>query len=194
MVKIAPPFVLGSPRIGQVEQLAGRERKAQLARVQIARQGASCRAADRNGAGRAAKNDQRGVDTRAGVLLADAGHTRRRTTGVLDEEAADVRTVFIPAADVHNRRGSRRKACSSRILREEAATFVVAEDVAVELVRTALGDGVDRAARQTAVLGRQTTGHDFNFLYEVRIEALALLAKADRGRVQTVDDVLVLGA
>jgi hypothetical protein len=64
----------------------------------------------------------------------------------------------------------------------------------VELVRSALRDGVDRAAGQTAILGRETTSHDFDFLHEVRIEALALLAKADRGRIQTVDDVLVLSA
>ena len=63
-----------------------------------------------------------------------------------------------------------------------------------EHVAAALGDDVDDAAGHAAVFGGQTAGLHFDFLHEVEVERLALVAQLDAGRVEAVDDVLVFRA
>ena len=77
--------------------------------------------------------------------------------------------------------------------RQEAA-FGEPEERAAKGVAAALRDDVDDAARHPAVLGRQAAGLDLDFLNEVEVQRLALVAQLDARRVEAVDDVLVLGA
>ena len=69
---------------------------------------------------------------------------------------------------------------------------VVDETVSVKLVAARLGDDVDHAAERPTVLGRVAAGLDLDFLDELAVDRLPLEAPDDVGRVDTVDDELVL--
>ena len=62
----------------------------------------------------------------------------------------------------------------------------------MELVAAGLRDDVDHAAERPAVLGLVAAGLDLDLLDELAVDGLALEAFDDVGRVDAVDDVLVL--
>src|SRR5262249_60531895 len=80
----------------------------------------------------------------------------------------------------------------SPVIGREALVVVVPEEIAVELVATGLGDDVDHAAQRPPVLGLVAAELDLDLLDELVVEGLALVAQLDAGRVDAVDDVLVL--
>ena len=69
---------------------------------------------------------------------------------------------------------------------------VVDEAVSVKFVAARLGDDVDDAAERPAVLRLVAAGLDFDFLDELTVDRLSLEAANDVGRVDSVDDELVL--
>src|SRR4051794_6053399 len=178
---------------GEVEELAGGEREAQFSSVQVALDLRRLASADGDRALGAAVDDQRGIDTRAEVGLADFVVGAEEPQAVLHDVAAAVDTVVELLIDRAERRRAGRQIGDGVIrIGVEAATAVVSEHIAMELVRTALGDGDDRAAGEAAVFGRKTAGQRVDFLNEVLVETLALEAFLNAGDVQAVDDVLVL--
>src|SRR5262249_61986133 len=110
----------------------------------------------------------------------------------LNKAPAEVRADVEPLGNDGGRLSDVGPVRGSPVIRGEALVVVVPEEIAVELVATGLRDDVDHAAQRSPVLGLIAAELDLDLLDELVVEGLALVAQLDAGRVDAVDDVLVL--
>src|SRR5262249_13255501 len=111
---------------------------------------------------------------------------------VLGDVAAQVRADVDPFGGDELRLTDCEPIAYSPVVGGQALAVVVAKQVAVVLVTSGLRDDVDHAAQSPSVLGLVAAEFDFNLLDERVVQGLALVAQLDSGRVDAVNDVLVL--
>ena len=113
---------------------------------------------------------RQGADDRRFRALTVAVDGAEKPQFVLDEKAAELHPRVPLSLQIRHRRGRLRPLVAGVLIDRQTAALNEAEHRTLEDVAAALGDDVDNAARDTAVIGRQTARLDLDFLNEVVVQ------------------------
>ena len=112
---------------------------------------------------------------------------------ILQDIAAEIGAEVVPLMILQAHAGQRRVDASLENARRlERSRVVVRKPVSVKLVAPRFGDDVDDPAQSAAVLGLISARLHLDLLHELAVDCLALHPLQDVGRVDSIDDPLML--